>query len=104
MLCNQQDLQRPDNVVSLQLSIKGIDNVDGISSEMGSMILLSNGPAVFIPFEDLTEAQVNTWVETSAQYNEAKEYITQNIVHTRNPPVIERMPPWFVAPEPTPQP
>lgn len=54
-------------------------------------------PSAYIPFADLTEAEVTEWVQATigpkqmAQFDEA---LAGDIGRQRNPPVVAMAPPW----------
>jgi hypothetical protein len=64
-----------------------------------------SGSRPFIPYEELTQETVQSWVEEtmgSAKIEQMREGIDKQIANLINPPVAFLSPPWAITPTPTP--
>lgn len=69
---------------------------DGVNSThiVGSMGLFPPNPASFVDYNDLTEADVVSWLETIVDKEELQESLMVQLQAITNPPVISKPLPW----------
>jgi hypothetical protein len=102
MNCAQTDPLKPDLVVSVQVAMNSVDPSDKTAASMTAMIPMPPSDN-FTPFKDLTKEQVESWVNNSPLLEQLHKNLDEQIIHRRNPPFIDRLPPW-VPPRPMPPP
>lgn len=88
----------PDTVVSVQYKITATDGVNSVDMIQAAQ-LQPNANGTFIPFADLTEAQVLEWVKASLPPNQEAHFqtmLTHRLERKANPPVmpVAKAAPW----------
>lgn len=71
-----------------------IDDVDYYGDATGAVEMNSPSSNSFTSFTDLTEDEVNKWVESKVDFTSMKEYITKRIEAQKNPPTVVKSNPW----------
>jgi hypothetical protein len=96
MDCYPQHEGESNVVFNVHWRCEGVDG-DHCGSAYGSQGLMLDPEAPFVPFADLTEAQVIGWVQ-DAMGEEAVAAIEANIAgqieNAKNPPVVNPALPW----------
>jgi hypothetical protein len=78
-----------------------VDDVVYNTQSIGTQGLTYTSGSSFTPFEELTLAQVQGWVETAMgeeQVNNMKASLATNIANQINPPVVTLQSPWLTPP------
>ena len=79
---------------------KGTDETSGISYELfGAQAMDKPNTAVYIPYDELTEATVVSWLEKKLDVTSFQASITAEIEKIKNPPIVIDHNPF--APKPT---
>lgn len=99
LICNQTLPETPDFVESIQVSITGVDDADGISSNLTTLLQYQPGET-FVPYDQLTESTVLGWIESHPAISTYHSSIAEMISLNRNPPYIDRVPPWAAPVQP----
>ena len=60
----------------------------------GSMGLSSPNPAAFVDYNDLTEAEVVSWLETMPEKEEMQQSLVMQLEAITNPPIVPQPLPW----------
>lgn len=98
-ICSQINPAMPDLVESIQLSITGVDDVDQLSAEITTIFHIQSS-VTFTPFDQLSESLVRSWVDSHPSMENCKSTIAEMISNIRNPPYLEKTPPWVIVPVP----
>ena len=79
---------------------KGTDDISGISYELfGAQAMDAPNTAVYIPYDELTEATVISWLEKKLDVVSFQKSIATEIEKIKNPPIVVVHNPF--APKPT---
>jgi hypothetical protein len=97
-----------DVVFEVYWSYNGTDGTFNVAMS-GATSVPAPDPANYIPYADLTEADVMGWVEDNtdpAVWTDYEAKMSAWLAAQHNPPVVNPPLPWTVepAPEPTPEP
>ena len=94
---------RPDTITGAHLYLTATDDTDGISISGTVYVSIFPGDK-FISFNELTQEEVESWINSSDIMARYKSEFASMILSKRNPQVLDKSPPWIVAapiPEPT---
>ena len=80
-----------------------VDGVTYFADIYGAQSVPAPSAEDFIPYEDLTEAQVCSWLEDSMDVEALDAALAQQIDEKINPKVVSLPLPWSAQPEPTPE-
>lgn len=87
----------PNVVRIVHWTLRGLDGNNLEAVQSGSCSLPAPDPAAFVPFEDLTAAQVGEFIETAMGLNTMaalRRGIAQQIEDKVNPPLVSMAFPW----------
>ena len=70
------------------------DGKEWVSQSLGSFECSQPSESDYIPYNDLTEAQVIGWLESGLNVIDIDRYLEANIELQKNPPVIILPNPW----------
>lgn len=93
LICSQTDPLRPNFVSSAEFLITGVDDIDNISSSIVSVLGFHIGET-FIPFNELREIDVISWIELHPAINLIRTKVDELIRDTRLPLILEKPLPW----------
>jgi hypothetical protein len=99
-----QYIEKPNMVTGIMLMFTGIDDTDNISGTMYSVLGLTPNEGEFIPFENLTDEIVRSWIdENDPRIERLREMVSSTIQQKRDatrilPATDMKTPPW--VPEP----
>ena len=88
----------PDTVVSVEFKISAIDGAHTV--DMSNVVEFKpEANAPFIPFDQLTEAQVIDWVKAALPQSTVERFeqmLTQRLERQKNPPAVAvaKVSPW----------
>jgi len=85
-----------DVVFTCHWTLSGTDGAYA-GSVYGSVGVSLDPDAPFVPYEDLTEAQVVSWVQDALGEEQVASYeanVEQQIANEKNPPVVTPPLPW----------
>ena len=79
---------------------KGTDETSGISYELfGAQAMDAPNTAVYIPYDELTEATVVSWLEKKLDVSSFQASIATEIEKIKNPPIVVDHNPFAPKPE-----
>jgi hypothetical protein len=95
---------QPDVVFTVHWNLIGTETVSGVDYSgyaYGSVGVALNEGSDFIPYADLTEADVIGWVQDALGADQVASYednVAQQIANKINPPVVAPPLPWASTP------
>lgn len=86
-----------DVILSIYCNVRAVDgNYATMAGE--TFPLSSPDPQVFVPFDQITESLVDSWIVQTDQYIKLEEKLTQMIEGMKNPPIVVVPLPFNVPP------
>jgi hypothetical protein len=70
------------------------ENEEYTEESVGLASIPAPDPDNFTPFDDLTEEQVKSWVESEVNFEKYREYLDARIQEKINPPTEAKDVPW----------
>lgn len=93
MYCDQNNVQYPNLVVTVGFKVIATSPVGNTTEYVGNMVpaqSLDN----FTPYEQLTEPQVISWVESQVDMQSIKDWLDQNLAKMEAT-IVQKLPPWI---------
>lgn len=96
LTCDQSNLQFPDLVVAVHFKVTALNEDLSRKAEYFGNAILSEPENNFVPFAELTESTVISWVENAVDIQAIKQELD---IRLTNPPpeFIQKPLPWATA-------